>query len=153
MFFLFSCMKIAKKYRFLHTKTIFTDMESLFSYKIKNFEGKTKRFCQTLKLKDDADGIEKYVEWHSKEKQWKEVRDGIREVGILEMEIYRYENLLFMIVETPDDFDWEASMARLATLPRQEEWERTVAEYQDCNPDDTSAGKWKLMERIFHLYD
>ena len=28
-----------------------------------------------------------------------------------------------MIVETPIDFDWESAMAKLATLPRQQEWE------------------------------
>ena len=146
-------MKIAKKYRFLHTKTIFTDMESLFSYKIKDFEGKTKRFCQTLKLKDDADGIEKYVEWHSKEKQWKEVRDGIREVGILEMEIYIIGNTLVMIVDAPLDFDWDSAMARLATLPRQAEWEAFVSQFQGCAADATSDEKWQMMERMFYLYD
>lgn len=62
-------------------------MESLFSYKVKHFEGPTKRYCQTLKLKDNEEGIKKYIELHSEEKQWKEIRDGIREVGILEMEI------------------------------------------------------------------
>ena len=128
-------------------------MEQVFSYKVEHFTGKTKRYCQTLKLKNDPEGIRKYVELHSKEKHWKEIRDGIREVGILEMEIYRYENLLFMIVETPENFDWDASMARLATLPRQEEWEHSVAEYQECNPEDTSDGKWKMMERIFHIYE
>jgi len=128
-------------------------MESIFSYKVKHFEGNTKRYCQTLKLKASEEGMKKYVELHSEDKHWKEIRDGIREVGILEMEIYRYEDLLFMIVETPEDFDWKSSMEKLATLPRQEEWEHTVAEFQDCNADDTSDGKWKLMERMFYLYD
>lgn len=126
---------------------------NIFSYRTKHFEGETKRYCQTLRLKGTAEEMEEYVRLHSKEVQWKEIRDGIREVGILEMEIYRLDDLLFMIVETPADFDWNSAMARLATLPRQEEWERTVAKYQDCNPDDTSDGKWKLMERIFYLYD
>ena len=54
--------------------------------------------------------------------QWREIRDGIRAVGILEMEIYILDTSLFMIVETPLDFDWDEAMARLATLPRQAEW-------------------------------
>ena len=33
----------------------------------------------------------------------------------LEMEIYICGNRLFMIVETPIDFDWESAMAKLAT--------------------------------------
>lgn len=127
-------------------------MQPILSYKVSRFQGETKRYCQTLRLKNDPRGIEEYIRLHSEEHHWKEICEGIRQVGILEMEIYHYEDILFMIVETPADFDWETAMARLATLPRQAEWEQTVAKYQVCNPDDTSAGKWKLMERIFHLY-
>ena len=46
------------------------------------------------------------------------------------MEIYLLGNRLFMIVETPVDFDWDASMARLATLPRQQEWEDYMSIFQ-----------------------
>ena len=69
------------------------------------------------------------------------------------MEIYIEGNRLFMIVETPADFDWDTAMAKLATLPRQQEWETYTAIFQDCKPDSTSDQKWKLMERIFYLYD
>lgn len=41
-------------------------------------------------------------------------------------------NRLFMIVETALDFDWDTAMARLATLPRQAEWEDYVAAFQQC---------------------
>ncbi len=58
-----------------------------------------------------------------------------------------------MIIETPLDFNWEEAMARLATLPRQQEWEETVAEFQNCSVNASSAEKWQLMERIFYLYD
>ena len=80
------------------------------------------------------------------------MRDGIREVGILEMEIYLLGNHLTMIVDTPADFCWEEAMNRLATLPRQAEWEAFVARLQDCPPDARSDEKWQPMERIFHLY-
>lgn len=39
------------------------------------------------------------------------------------MEIYILDTRLFMIVETALDFDWDTAMERLATLPRQQEWE------------------------------
>lgn len=64
-----------------------------------------KRYCQTLELKDDEKLIEEYAYWHSSEHFWPEIGRGIREVGILDMEIYRLGNRLFMIIETPDDFD------------------------------------------------
>ena len=122
-------------------------------YKCKNFGTDTKRYCQTLDLKNDPELIAKYIEAHDQYHSWPEIRDGIREVGILEMEIYIEGNRLFMIVETPADFDWDTAMAKLATLPRQAEWEAYTAIFQDCKPGSTSDQKWTLMERIFHLYE
>lgn len=97
--------------------------------------------------------IKKYVEAHDRGHHWREIREGIRSVGIEEMEIYILGNRLFMIVETPDDFNWDEAMARLATLPRQAEWEAYVAQFQGCDANATSDEKWQMMERMFHLYD
>ena len=108
-----------------------------------------KRFCQTLELRDDPELIEKYVEAHAH--VWPEIMEGQREVGILDMQIYRLGTRLFMIVETKDDFDWDRDMGRLATLPRQAEWEAYVARFQGCDPDAPSTEKWRRMERIFKL--
>lgn len=112
---------------------------------------KMKRYCQTLELKDDPEGIREYVHWHSAEHIWPEIPEGIRAVGILDMEIYRLGTRLFMIVETPDDFEWEAAFARLATMERQAEWEDFVAKFQKAAPESSSSEKWQLMERIFKL--
>jgi L-rhamnose mutarotase len=57
-----------------------------------------------------------------------------------------------MIVETPLDFDWDSAMARLATLPRQQEWEDYMAIFQDCAEGATSDEKWQMMDRMFYLY-
>lgn len=111
-----------------------------------------KRYCRTMDLKDDPALIAEYVKRHSKEESWPEILAGIREVGILEMEIYILGNRLFMIVETPLDFDWDTAMARLATLPRQQEWEDFMAIFQQCREGDTADEKWKMMERMFYLY-
>ncbi|MCF0197364.1 MAG: L-rhamnose mutarotase [Bacteroidaceae bacterium] len=108
-----------------------------------------KRYCQTLTISDDPALIARYCEAHAH--VWKEVQAGIREVGILDMQIYRRGNVLFMICDTTDDFDWEADNARLATLPRQAEWEAYVAQFQGCDPEAASTDKWQLMERIFKL--
>ncbi|MBP3714174.1 MAG: L-rhamnose mutarotase [Phocaeicola sp.] len=121
-------------------------------YRVQEYHGPVKRYCQTLQLKDDPELIAEYRRRHSEGVAWKEIRDGIREVGILEMEIYILGTTLFMIVETPLDFDWDTAMAKLATLPRQAEWEDYMAELQDAQPGATSDQKWKLMERMFYLY-
>ena len=115
-------------------------------------DGKTKRYVQFLEISDDPELIAQYRKWHSQEYNWKEVRDGIREVGILEMEIYLLGSRLVMIVDAPVDFRWSEAMKRLATLPRQAEWEALVSKFQGCRPDARSDEKWQPMERIFRLY-
>jgi len=106
-----------------------------------------KRYCQTLTLVDNEEMIKKYVEVH--QHVWPEVIEGQHAVGIVSMEIWRRERSLFMIMDTVDDFDFERDMARLATLPRQAEWEAYVSQFQGCAADASSADKWQLMERIF----
>lgn len=122
-------------------------------YNTKQHAVPVKRYCRTMQLKPDDALIREYIHRHSQGEAWSEILDGIREVGILEMEIYFLGNRLFMIVETPVDFDWDASMARLATLPRQQEWEDYMSIFQDCNAGDTAEDKWQMMDRIFHLYE
>ena len=122
-------------------------------YRCKEYGLPVKRYCQTMDLKNDSELIAKYKEAYDRYHSWPEIREGIKAVGILEMEIYILDNHLFMIVETPVDFDWDSAMAKLATLPRQAEWEDYVAMFQQCKPGSTSDEKWQMMERMFYLYE
>lgn len=122
-------------------------------YNTKQHSVPVKRYCRTMDLKADDTLIREYIHRHSQDKVWREVLDGIRQVGILEMEIYLLQDRLFMIVDTPLDFDWDSAMERLATLPRQQEWEDYMALFQNCNQGDTADKKWQMMDRIFYLYD
>ena len=122
-------------------------------YRCKEYGLPVKRYCQTMDLKNDPELIAKYKEAHDRYHSWPEIREGIKSVGILEMEIYILDNHLFMIVETPVDFDWDSAMAKLATLPRQAEWEDYVAMFQQCKEGATSDEKWQMMERMFYLYE
>lgn len=114
--------------------------------------GTIKRYVQFLEISDNPALIEQYRKWHSEEYNWQEVRDGIRAVGILEMEIYIFGSKLVMIVDAPADFQWEEAMSMLATLPRQAEWEAFVSQFQGCSADARSDEKWQPMERMFRLY-
>ncbi|MDR0697919.1 MAG: L-rhamnose mutarotase [Tannerella sp.] len=128
-------------------------IEKKKGYPQKNYAKPVKRYCQTLDLKDDPDLMQEYIKRHSEACQWPEIREGIRSVGILEMEIYNIGTRLFMIVETPLDFDWDEAFKRLAGLPRQSEWEEYMSIFQQSDPKATSSEKWKLMDRIFYLYE
>ena len=114
--------------------------------------GNVKRYVQFLEISDDPQLVAQYRKCHDEEHSWQEVRDGIRQVGILEMELYILGNKVVMIVDTPADFDWETAMARLATLPRQAEWEAFVSRFQGCSSEARSDEKWQPMERMFRLY-
>ena len=130
-----------------------TTINKKSGYLQKNFGLEVKRYCQTLDLKDDPNLIQEYIKRHNEVNCWPEILQGIRSVGILEMEIYQMGTRLFMIVETSMDFDWDAAFQRLSQLPRQSEWEEYMSIFQQADPNATSSEKWKLMDRIFHLYD
>ena len=106
-----------------------------------------KRYCQTLTLRNDPELVRQYIDAHAH--VWPEIIQGQHEVGILQMQIYALGCQLFMIVDTIDSFDWNNDMARLASLPRQAEWEAYVSQFQGCDPSATSAQKWQLMGQIF----
>lgn len=113
---------------------------------------RTRRYVQTLTLKSTEEAICEYRKWHSREHMWPEIVEGIRQVGILEMEIYILGRQLVMIVDAPEQWDWDEAMRRLATLPRQAEWEAFVSRFHGCSSEATSDEKWQMMDRMFHLY-
>ncbi len=110
-----------------------------------------KRYCKTLQLEDDPELIEKYREAHGIGQVWREIQQGMKEVGILDMEIYIHGTTLFMIMDTVADFDHEKAMRQLATKPRQREWEAHMSQFQRTSADASADEKWQLMERIFEL--
>ena len=122
-------------------------------YHVKEYGQPVKRYVQTMDLKDDPKLIAEYKRRHSQGEAWPEILDGIREVGILDMQIFILGTRLVMIVETPVDFEWDRAMARLATLPRQQEWEDYMAIFQQCAEGATSDEKWQMMERMFYVYE
>ena len=110
-----------------------------------------KRYCKTLSLKDDAQLIEDYKKVHAPGAAWPEITQGMKDVGIVDMEIYILGTRLFMIMDTVADFDHDKAMAELATKPRQSEWETYVSRFQQTSAEATADEKWQLMERIYKL--
>ncbi len=116
----------------------------------KEVSGKRKRYCQFLTLNPAT--VEEYRYWHNSQNIWKEIPEGIRKAGILDMEIFVIDDKAFMIVETPLDFNWETAFGRLATFERQAEWEAFVEKFQKTEVKGArSEEKWQLMERVFSL--
>ena len=112
---------------------------------------KFKRYCKTLQLENDAALIEEYKKLHARGNTWPEITQGMKDVGIIDMEIYLDGTTLFMIMDTTQNFNHDKAMTKLATLPRQSEWEATVSKYQKTSASSSAKDKWKLIERIYKL--
>lgn len=110
-----------------------------------------KRYCKTLELQNNEKLIENYKKVHANGAAWPEISKGMREVGIIDMEIYLYKTRLFMIMDTVPDFDHDKAMAELAKKPRQSEWESFVSKFQKTSSTATADEKWHLIERIYKL--
>ena len=110
-----------------------------------------KRYCKILTLKNDSELIRQYKEVHGIDNAWPEITNGMKEVGIIEMEIYIHGNILFMIMDTVSDFDHEKAMTELAKKARQKEWESYVSRFQNTDSDATAGSKWTLMDRIYEM--
>ena len=94
------------------------------------------RIVQMLQLEQNPDLIRQYRYFHSREGIWPEILQGIKDSGILEMEIYLLDHYLCMIVDLPEDLSWQ----------------NFVSQFQRAAADARSDEKWQRMERIFHLY-
>ena len=112
---------------------------------------KFKRYCKTLQLENDRSLIEEYKKLHARGNAWPEITHGMKDVGILDMEIYLSGTTLFMIMDTEENFDHEKAMTKLASLPRQSEWESVVSQFQKTSASSSAKEKWKLIDRIFKL--
>ena len=112
-----------------------------------------KRYCKALEKKNDPELIEEYKRIHSRANVWPEVTDGMREVGIIDMEIYLVGTRLFMIMDTVPEFEHQSAMKELMKKSRQLEWELFVSRFQITTEDGTSVDKWKLVERIYKMDD
>jgi L-rhamnose mutarotase len=107
------------------------------------------RYCLALDLHDDPALIAEYRKYH--EDVWPEIRDSIRDSGILDMEIYAVGTRLFMIIEADDSFSFEAKAKSDHDNPKVQEWEHLMWRYQRALPGAKPGEKWMHMERIFKL--
>ncbi|MCR4920419.1 MAG: L-rhamnose mutarotase [Bacteroidaceae bacterium] len=122
-------------------------------YAQREYHGPVKRWVQTMDLRDNPQLIAEYRRRHSEGEVWPEILQGIRDCGLLEMEIYILGTRLVMICEAPPDLDWDEAMRRMASGPRQAEWEAFMAIFQQCAEGQRSDEKWQMMERMFRVYD
>ena len=108
-----------------------------------------KRHCLTLDLKDDAEKIAQYEEYHKN--VWPEIIQSIKNSGIEQLEIFRHGTRLFMIMDVTDEFSFEKKKMADENDPKVQEWEQLMWNYQQAIPGTAHGEKWILMQRIFTL--
>lgn len=120
-------------------------------YLVKKGHTTFKRFCKHLTLEEDPRLMEEYKRVHAPGAVWPEITRGMKEVGILDMEIYMAGNQLFMIMDTVPGFNHTEAMEALSHKPRQSDWEAFVSRFQKTSAEATAGEKWELMERIYKM--
>ena len=108
-----------------------------------------KKYCFALDLKDEEELIKKYEEYHKE--VWPEIKKSITDAGIINMEIYRTGNRLFMIMETEDSYNAATKAAMDAANPKVQEWETLMSTFQKSLPWAAEGEKWIEMKKIFQL--
>jgi len=102
-----------------------------------------------LDLRDDAELIAAYVDWHRPGRVPLAVIAAIRRAGIVEMTIHHVAERLVMIMRVTADFTPERKAAIDADEPEVARWEALMDRYQQRLPG--SAEKWVAMSPIFDL--
>jgi L-rhamnose mutarotase len=108
-----------------------------------------KRYCLALDLKEDEKMIKAYDDYHKN--VWPEIKESLSMAGILDMEIYRTSNRLFMIIQVSPAFSFERKAALDTANPKVQEWETLMSQFQKPLGWSKSGEKWLLMERVFKL--
>lgn len=110
-----------------------------------------KRYCLALDLVNDEKLIAEYEAHHRQ--VWPEIKKSITDAGIVQMEIYRFANRLFMIMEVTDSFNFASKGVADAANLKVQEWEQLMWKYQQAIPGSKPGEKWGLMDKIFSLAD
>jgi L-rhamnose mutarotase len=108
-----------------------------------------RRYCLALDLKDDAALIAEYEQLHRH--VWPENETSILDSGVINLEIYRVSNRMFMILEVDESFTFERKAAMAAANPKVQEWEKLMWKFQQAIPGSKEGEKWRLMESIYQL--
>lgn len=108
-----------------------------------------KRYTLGLDLVDDPQLIKEYEDYH--QSVWPEIKKSITDAGVTAMEIYRFGNRLFMIMEVDDSFSFERKGKMDSENPKVQEWEVLMWKYQVAIPGAKEGEKWVLLDKIFGL--
>ena len=108
----------------------------------------SQRHCLTLDLKNDPALIAEYKRYH--QNVWPEIKQSLRDAGVLDMEIYLLGTRMFMIIETTDSFSFAKKAELDRNNPKVMEWENLMGKFQQpFTTDARPEARWQPMDRVF----
>ncbi len=108
-----------------------------------------KRYALALDLVDDPAMIQEYEDIHKRVST--EIKKSITDAGVTVMDIYRFANRLFMIMEVDETFSFERKDKMDAENPAVQKWEQLMWKFQQSIPGSKPGEKWVIMDQIFEL--
>ncbi len=108
------------------------------------------RYCFTVDLVDDAALVDEYLQLHEPGGVWPMVLLHLRALGIVNMEIWREDRRLFMVIDAAGDFP-RAPVSEI-NQPELARWDALMRRFHRHGPAD-SGDSWRTMRRIFNLSD
>lgn len=105
-----------------------------------------KRYVSTLELEEDSLLIEEYKRIHGIGMCWPEIVNNMKEIGVLDMELYIMGTRAFLIMDTNLEYNPKTDNDIWAKKPREKEWQTYVSRFQKTSPDSDILAKWKSME-------
>lgn len=107
------------------------------------------RYVFFLDLVNDPRLIQEYDAMHRN--VWPEVEQQILDSGVERCEIYRLENRLVLIMDAPDDMNWERKRISDEQHEPTQKWEALMWKFQQSIPGFEGKGKWQLATEIYTL--
>ncbi len=111
------------------------------------------RHCLVVDLHNDEGSIWEYEHYHRPGNVWPGVLESIRDSGISEMCIHRFEDRLVMIINADEGFSISEKALNDAQNPIVEEWETLMNRYQKLSSNTDERAKWCEAPLIFRLSD
>lgn len=107
------------------------------------------RFVLTLDLLPDPQLIAEYEAHHRS--VWPEIEESLLAAGITQLEIYRLDTRLCMILEADASFTFAQKAILDADNPIVQRWEMLMWDYQQALPTAKPGEKWVVMNQIYRL--
>lgn len=109
-----------------------------------------KRYCWMADLQEDEDLIEEYKQ-ELRSEQWKRVCEIMKERGVLDYEIYQFQNRLLMIVETELDFNVVEFGREIGEMDEVRWWAGRMDRYFQTIEGFEDSGWWVFLDRVYKL--